>query len=246
MAAGPIETFHDVDLKDALVLVAFPTTGSAANIAAHYLVEQLELPVVGHVRVQELQSVIAIQEGRATSPVRIFGGDVACRLEEACPRVYIVTSDLPVGPNVLGNVGELVVAWASQGKARLIIVLEGVVRNEGDDVPDVFVASAEARVLRELQKAELPAMGRALLGGISARILLGSPGAGIRSGALIVEAKREHPDGRAAAALVSALARFLPDVVIDETPLLEESRRIEEEIRRATAPAAPQAHASFI
>lgn len=232
MAETTLETFKPVDLGDALVVVAFPTTGSSASIAAQYLIRHLELPLVGHVRVPELSAITAIQDGQATSAVRIYGGEVACKLEKGCPRVYIVTTELAPPPSVGLRMCEAVLDWAAKGGVHLVLALEGVVRSDGDDTPDVFCAAADASVLRELKKTGIAAMERALIGGITAHLLLLAPSRKVRSGAVLVEASRDHPDGRAAAALIDALAKIVPDVRMDPKPLLEEAMMLEGELKR--------------
>ncbi len=239
-----IEQFAASDLKDALVVIAFPTTGQAASIAAHYLIRHLELPLVGHVRVPDLQNVIAIQDGQATSAIRVFGGEVACRLDKGCPRIYLVTTELALHPLLVSRLGEALAAWAKKGGAHLVLVLEGVIRGEGDDTPDVYCAASEPSVLKELQKTGIAVMERALIAGIAARILLLGPQTGIRAGALLVEASREHPDGRAAAALIESLGKLMPDAKMDFKPLLAEAMELEEDIRRAQTPAQDLASAT--
>lgn len=227
-----VETFAPVDLKDALILSAFPTTGSSASIAAQYLIRNLELPLVGHLRVSELSSITAIMEGQATQAVRVFGGTVACRLDKACPRIYVVTTELAPPPAVALRVSEALLDWAGKGGAHLLLSLEGVVRSEGDDTPDVFCAAADPKVLAELRKTKIPVMERALIGGITAHLLLLGPTRKVRSGAILVEATRDHPDGRAAAALLEALAKIVPDVLLDAKPLVAEALLLEKELKR--------------
>jgi predicted ATP-grasp superfamily ATP-dependent carboligase len=229
----PVELFEEAPLREALVLLAFPTTGSASSIAAQYMVRHLDLPLVGHVRLPELQGLVSIQDGRVTSPVRIFGGEVACRIGRECPRVFIVTTEIALPPAVLARIGEAVMAWAAAGDAQMILVLEGVVRMEGDDTPDVYCASADPALLADLQKNRIEPMERAIIAGISAQVLLESPRRGVLAGALLVEASREHPDGRAAAALIEAVSRMIPDVPVNAQPLLEEAMQLEREIKGA-------------
>ena len=232
MPEPALETFAPVDLKDALVVAAFPTTGSAASIAAQYMARNLALPLVGHVRVPELSSITAIEDGRATSAVRVYGGEVACTLGKRCPRIYLVTTELAPPPAVALRLSESVLEWAGRGGAHLVLALEGVVRGEGDDTPDVFCAAADASVLAELKATGIPVMERALIGGTTAHLLLLAPSRKVRSGAVLVEATRDHPDGRAAAALLEALSRILPDVKMDPKPLLQEAMALEAEISR--------------
>jgi len=106
-----VEAFSPQKLKDSLVVVAFPTTGQAASIAAHYLIRHLALPLVGHVRAPDLQNVVAIQDGRVTSAIRVFGGEVVCRLGKDCPRIYLVTTELAVSPPLSGRLAEAVLGW---------------------------------------------------------------------------------------------------------------------------------------
>lgn len=233
MAPIGLETFAKVNLKDALVLVAFPTTGSASSIAAHYLVRHLELPLVGHVLAPELSGIMAIQDGRATSALRIFGGETVCKLDKGCPRIYLVMTELALPPLMTLGIADALLAWAKQGGAHLVLALEGVVRGDSDDTPDVYCASANPEVLAELQKTKTPVMERALIGGVTSHIVLAGPARGQRTGALLVEASRDHPDGRAAAALIEALARVMPDVPIDPKPLAKEALELEKEVRTA-------------
>ncbi len=235
-----LETFQELDIKDALIVVAFPTTGSASSIAANYLIRHLEIPLVGHIRAPDIAGVTAIQDGVATSAIRIFGGDVACRLDKKCPHIYLVTSDLPLPPALAGRVADLVLEWARRGLAYLVIALEGVVRGAGDETPDVFIASAQEPVLKELGKAGIKVMERAIIAGSTAHLLLAAPGRGVRAGAILVEATRDHPDGRAAAALLEAFAKVVPDVKMDYKPLLKEALKLEKEIRRAQESATPK------
>ena len=232
-----LETFAKVDLKDALVLVAFPTTGSASSIAAHYLVKHLGLPLVGHILTAEMAGIMAIQDGQATSALRIFGGETKCRLDKGCPRIYVVMTELALPPLATLRIADGLLAWAKEGDAHLVLALEGVVRGEGDLTPDVFCAAAKPDVLKELKKTGIPAMERALIGGITSHLLLVGPARGVRAGALLVEASRDHPDGRAAAALIETLARLMPDVPIDPKPLMKEAMELDEQIKRTQAAA---------
>lgn len=228
-----MDLFEPLVTRDALIVVALPTTGSASSIAAQFLVRQLELPLVGHLRTPELSGLTAIQDGYATSPIRLYGGEVKCRLEKKCPRIYLVTTELALTQLLLARLGEAILEWAKKGGAHLVLVLEGVVRGAGDQTPDVFMAAGDPKVLAELEKTGIPIMGRAIIAGITAQLLLTAPVRGVRAGALIVEASHDHPDARAAAALVEALSRIVPEVAMDPKPLLKEAAQLERELLAA-------------
>ncbi len=236
---SPVDEFEPIRLKDAVILTAFPTTGSATSIAAQYLVRHLGLPLVGHLRMPDLNGFVNIQAGVVTSVVRVYGGQVACKIGKTCPSLYVVTSDLPLPPKVMDRVASVLIGWAAAGNAHMLLVLEAVGRLPGDDTPDVFAASPDAAQLKAIVKAGIPAMERALIGGIGAQLLLESAQRGMRAASLLVEASRDHPDGRAAAALVEAVALLVPDVQVDARPLQKEAMELERQIRNAQAQAKP-------
>jgi uncharacterized protein len=229
-ALDRVETFGTVDLKDALVVVAFPTTGSASSIAAQFLARQLTLPLVGHLPLEEGAHLAAVEGGRITGLIRIYGGDVVCRLQGKCPRLYIVTTEVPVPKELTPKIAGILAGWAKG--ARLLLVLEGVQRDEADTEPDVWCAAGEPDVLKELAATKTKPMERALIGGILGPLVRAGQGV-VPVGALIVEASKDHPDGRAAVELLEALGRIVPDVVMDPKPLLREAMALEGEIKQA-------------
>lgn len=242
-----LELFGAMPLEDALILVAMPGVGSAAVIAAQYLVKHLNLPLVGHFRVPEFKTVISIQDGHATSPVRVFGGETVCRVGGHCPRMFVVVADIPLHPLHAGRIADFALGVAKSAGAKLVLCLDAVVRMEGEK-PDVFCASGEPDVTAMLVKAGIPAMARALISGSTAQVLVQGKDLQVPAGALLVEAARDHPDGLAAAALLAAIARLVPDVPVDPKPLADEAAELEKELRRqhASAGALPGPPESFI
>jgi uncharacterized protein len=230
-----LELFAAMPLEDALILVAMPGVGSAAVIAAQYLIRHLNLPLVGHFRIPEFKSLVSIQDGVATSPVRIFGGETVCRIGGHCPRMFVVTADVPLHPLHASRIAGFALRVAKSAGAKLVLALEAVVRMEGDPTPDVYCASSQAPALQILAAAGIPAMPRAIISGATAQILVEGRDMDIPSGALLVEASRDHPDGLAAAALIAAVAKLLPDVPVDPSPLEKEALELEEELKRARA-----------
>jgi predicted ATP-grasp superfamily ATP-dependent carboligase len=244
-----LELFAAMPLEDALILVAVPGVGSAAVIAAQYLVKHLNLPLVGHFRVPEFKTLVSIQDGHATSPVRVFGGETVCRVGGHCPRLFVIAADVPLHPAHASRIADLALDVAKSAGAKLVLCLDAVVRMEGDPQPDVFCASSEADVIDLLVKAGIPTMARALISGPTAQVMVQGKDLDVPTGALLVEAARDHPDGLAAAALIAAIALLLPDVPVDAKPLADEAAQLEKELRqhRANTPTLPpESPTSFI
>jgi uncharacterized protein len=229
-----LEPFGEMDLSDSLLIIAFPTTGMAGPIAAHFLVRRLGLPLVGHVALPELTGLVTVHDGLATSPVRVHGGAVECTLDGGCPRVHVASSDVHIPPEAVRRVAQTLVASAKDAGARMVVCLEGVVRHEGDETPDVHLAAAQLSVLGELSQATgVEPAARALIVGSTAETLHAARSRDMAAGALIVEATRDAPDGRAAAALISVLDHLLPEIKVDPGPLIEEAMELEQEMAKA-------------
>ncbi len=228
MAPATVETFTDANPRDALVVVAFHGTGAAAAIAASYLRQSLNLPLVGHVRVADIGAVVNVQAGIATSPIRIFGGEVECRLDKGCPSLYIVLAEMPVDANLVDDIAEAVLSWA--GAARAIVCLDSVNRDDGEEEPDVYAIADDAETLALLEPTGAAVMQGGFLVGMTAAVLSRSRDHGAHGAALVVEAAAEHPDARAAAALVSRVDPLLPEIRVDAAPLLDEAKIIEQKL----------------
>lgn len=226
-----VEMFEDAEMQDALVIVAFPSTGAAAPIAGAYLHKRLDLPLVGHLVSEDLDGISHIEAGIAASPVRIHGGETACDVGGPCPRIFTVTSEVPVPMELLPEVADAVVRWAST--ARMVLSLDAVGREQGDDTPDVYAGGATPGALAALQNSKAETLGKGLIGGLTAHLLARGRGAGFHAATLIVEASQNHPDGRAAAALVEALDRLIPEMRVDPKPLLEDAMELEAEVKKA-------------
>lgn len=240
---------EEIDWTDSLVIVAFPTAGAAANIAGHYLRRRLDLPLVGSIHLDGQSPVVAVEGGIATSPLRIHGGQVECKLgDERCPSVYLITTDLALQEAALRHVGDAVLAESAG--ARMVLCLDAVIRDPGDDTPDVHCASTNPDVVELLKGDNVEPIREAIIAGMTGQILLGAEAGGMPAGALLVEAAEDLPDGRAAAALVQAVDRILPTVDIDFEPLLEEALALEEQMIEAQKKAArsqrPRSDHTFI
>lgn len=226
-----VEMFEETDLQDALVLVAFPSTGAAAPIAGTYLHKHLGLPLVGHLVSEDLDGVSHIEDGIAASPVRIHGGETRCDIDGPCPRIFTVTSEVPVPLDLLPDVADAIAGWAKP--ARMVLSLDAVGRDQGDDTPDVYAGGATPRALAALGNSGAETLRKGLVGGLTAYLLAKGRHAGFHAATLIVEASQNHPDGRAAAALVEALDRLIPELKVDPHPLMEDAMELEKEVKKA-------------
>ncbi len=231
MPPATVETFTEADPRDALVIVAFHSTGAAAAIAASYLRQSLALPLVGHVRAEGIGPIVNVQEGISTSPIRIFGGEVECRLDEGCPSLYLVIAEMPIDVEVVEDIAEAVLGWA--GAARVVVCLDSVNRDETDPEATVYAIADDVATLALLEPTGSTPMRGGFLVGMTAAVLARSRDHGVHGAALVVEANDEFPDARAAAALVMHVDPLMPEIRVDPKPLIAEAEAIEAQLAKA-------------
>ncbi len=252
MDGATVEFFGDQSIQDALVVVAFPTTGFVGSIAGQFLLDHLNLPLVGSIHIQGMSAVTTVTNGLASSPIRIYGGEVECNLENRqCPRIFVIMTEIQMSEELFELVGGTILEWARQGQANMVLCMEGVVRDDDDKTPDVYAAGGDEQALQELVAIDVAPLQRAMLGGVAAVLLNRSRQQKVCTAAIVVEADAENPDGRAAVALIQALDRLIPSVTVDTKPLEKEALELEATVRRAEEEArlkakAPTSSGAFI
>jgi predicted ATP-grasp superfamily ATP-dependent carboligase len=221
-----------VDWTDSLVLVAFPTTGNAGNIAGHYVRKNLGLPLIGSVHLEDAPGMVAVENGVATSPIRIFGGEVECKLGAgSCPTVHLIVTDLPLDAK---GMSDLTKAITTETKGcSLVMALDAVERDAEDDNPGVYAAAADDKLLGELLSEHVTKLAGGILVGMSGYILAAADRGELPGGALLVEAAKGVPDGHAAATLVKAIDRLIPQIRMDMEPLRAEAEELERMVQKA-------------
>ncbi len=222
------------DVKDAFVILAFPAVGAAPAIAAQYLHERIDLPLVGHILADSLSSIVHVEKGRATSPIRIHGGEVVCQLDRPCQKLFVVSCPIAPGEHLQRPLAAKLLETFKEAYA--IVSLDSLPRDPSDNVPDVYSLAADEQSLATLQESGTPVMPRAIFTGLTAEML--SQAGGRRVACLAVEAAPDLMDGRAAAALIACVDKLIPHVKVDSEPLREEALRMEamlaEEIEEAS------------
>jgi predicted ATP-grasp superfamily ATP-dependent carboligase len=219
----------------AIILSSFPTAGLAATVAAHYIVQTLELPRIGLVDSPDGSAIAIVQGGRVQPAVRIHGRqDLA-----------VVLSELPISPSAGPEIARMILAGAEERRARIVIGLEGVFPHPIDESDEAepteeFVWAALARrdeaLLGQLRAAKARLLEDGVIGGVSGALLVEGIRRSVPVAVLLVSARPSEeglPDNRAGAALIETLDRFLPDLKIDTGPLRTQAEMIERALRAA-------------
>lgn len=224
------------------VVVGFPGPGLVGGIVIEELVETLGLENAGSIGGSILPPHLVVEDGVPQWPVVCF----------RAPGILAVKVEVELGDGEAHAFARELTAFLRTAGARSVLVAEGVpgAPVEVEDLletglppreEDVPVCGATSdRALRErIEAAGMDPLDDGVFGGGAAATLLWAETAGLPAALVCVSARPNLPDVRAAASLVTALARML-GLGVD----VEDLRERGEELERAWMRILEDAHAS--
>lgn len=231
-----------MEIKDALVLVGFPTIGIVSSIVSNHVIRQLSLKRIGFIDSRYFVPTAVIIDGVPNPPVRIYGGEHKCGPDRRCQQVIVVTSEFTPPAHLMEPIADLLLDWTASRRASLIVTVEGVNSSakEGGDAVVLGVGSTlEARHMLKDLGVELMADG--MVGGLSGVLLHRGLVAKRNVISLLAETPSAYPGARSAAKTIEVLDRMLPLIKLDPKPLYEKAAEIEKAIKEAMNRATPRA-----
>lgn len=221
----------------ALVLSCFPSAGLAATVAAHYMMRAMSLRRVAVMDSDDAPPLALVQSGDVQPVTRVYGRE----------DLALVVSEFPPTAAAAGPLARAILDGAERLKARMVLAVEGVVPHplteDGDgpgaDAPEEQVWSVASRRDPKLEgwlgAAKTKQLTDGVIGGVSGALLVHGQRRSIPVAALLVSARgtEGYPDNRAAATLIEAIDRLVPEFKIDTAPLRTQAEVIERALRQA-------------
>ncbi|MEM0369829.1 MAG: proteasome assembly chaperone family protein [Pyrobaculum sp.] len=229
------------DKKNILVM-ACPEPSLAGVVAVEYLIEALKMEEIGAIRITEMPPVIAVVNGVAKLPHRIFYSRQA--------GIVAIRQHVPIPPHIYVEFIKKVLDWAEENKVKLVVGLSAMpAAGEGDKV--YFIT--EESVVEKFKQYGFEPIKEATVAGLEGAYLDAVLGRSIDGALLIAESKllsaikrlidsgkvathrdvvlilndlvgRVGPDVSAALRLVNAVAK-LAEVEIDTARLQEHAEK---------------------
>lgn len=215
-------------LKGYRLIIGFPDVGLVGSIAAEHLQSKLDMIEVGYIESEKFPPISVVEDGISFRPVSIH-------LSEQ-KKLVLIRSYINISARASYEISKTIVKWANSMKIKEIISFAGVVDEEnGDDTPDIFVATNDIKLfdkktIKKLLDTEEIYLWTGSVYGLIGRLLLDSEDYNITAISFIVETKSEYPDARAAAKMLEIICHYLR-IKIDLTPLLKEAETIENQVK---------------
>ena len=248
MAEGPrVEVDSGLNASGALVVSCFPSIGFVSSIVAHYLVDKLDLELVGGVRHPKLPPVCLVQDGKPLPPMRFYSGEPIGNMER-CDKIVLIASEIQVLPELNLPLADTLLDWCTENGVGATMLIDSYAQGIGqqhsifddDQTDETLLGIGSTEVSHQtLEGLGVPLLKQGVVGGITGVMMGESRRRGVDVMAILAESDGEIggslPDARAAARIIECLDDLLPAVHLDPEPLLAEAQRIEGEIREMMA-----------
>jgi len=245
--APRVEVDPGLNASGALVVSCFPSIGFVSSIVAHYLVDKLDLELVGGVRHPKLPPVCLVQDGKPLPPMRFYSGEPICNMER-CDKIVLIASEIQVLPELNLPLADTLLDWCTENGVGATMLIDSYAQGIGqqhsifddDQTDETLLGIGSTDTSHEtLKELGVPLLKQGVVGGITGVMMGESRRREVDVMAILAESDGEIggslPDARAAARIIECLDGLLPAVHLDPEPLLAEAQRIEGEIREMMA-----------
>ena len=245
--APRVEVDPGLNASGALVVSCFPSIGFVSSIVAHYLVDKLDLQLVGGVRHPKLPPVCLVQDGKPLPPMRFYSGEPICNMER-CDKIVLIASEIQVLPELNLPLADTLLDWCTENGVGATMLIDSYAQGIGqqhsifddDQTDETLLGIGSTDTSHEtLEELGVPLLKQGVVGGITGVMMGESRRREVDVMAILAESDGEIggslPDARAAARIIEWLDGLLPAVHLDPEPLLAEAQRIEGEIREMMA-----------
>jgi len=207
--------------KNPKIISGFPGFGLVGTIATEFLIDHLDMELIGKVIVNENPAIIAIHEDKVVEPLGIFFN-----------KKYniVVVHAVSASNGLEWNLADIIKKLAADLDAKEIISLEGVGSSATQpDTKRVFYFANDEKLKKSLSNIEgMNPLKEGIIMGVTGALLLKVEG--IPLSCIFAETHTDLPDSKAAARIIRVLDQYL-GLKVNPGPLLEQAAKFEEKIK---------------
>ncbi|MFQ5919053.1 MAG: proteasome assembly chaperone family protein [Thermoplasmata archaeon] len=226
-----VRKFKDIDLTEGSIVEAIPTVGFLSPIASSYIIQSLELDQIAALESPAFPPVSMIYARKPKFPARVYAREDL--------KLAIFISEIPMHPGLHRPMAQTLLDWTRDQAGREIICLEGLPVPEGKTEPGVWGVGSTERARGRLEESGIDQLEIGMIPGISGVLLNEGRWVKLDVISLVTETQPAIPDALAAARLVEAVDKLLPQVEIPIDPLVEQAERIQEHLAAVQEQARP-------
>lgn len=232
-ASVNLRPFKDVDLRGGTVVEAIPSVGLVSTIAATYMITMLPMDQILAMDSEEFPALSMVYAAKPKFPVRMYA--------EAKSKLAIFISEVPLPTRAHRMVALALLDWTKSKRVRQIVSLEGLPLPEAATKEEirVWAVGSTDHARKTLVDAGLDLLETGLIAGVSGVLLNEGRWQNYDVISLLAGARPNIPDAFAAARLLEALDKLLPEIQLDLGPLEKQAAELEANLLRLRHEARP-------
>jgi uncharacterized protein len=206
-----------------IIIEGFQGVGLVGTLTAQYLAQKNGFELIGHVDSEGIPPMALLVGGDIRNPIKIHANKKR--------DVIIIESELSIPKKIIYELSREITAWAKKINAKEIICLEGFSVPEEERDYEIFGMSTDKKIMDKLTKKGIKRLDSGIVIGMSAALLLSSRDQKIPATCLMIESRKDFPDGYAAAELLNTLAKIY-NFKIDVEELKSQAEKFEKKIKQ--------------
>jgi len=218
-----IKEIMPVDLEGGIIVNGFPSTGITSAIATESLINTSNFELGATIDSDKFPPISIIRDGMPNYATRIFvNRDL---------KVGIFSSYLTLDVTMHRTAARMMLDWAEKKKCSTVV---SSITVNGSNELEVFGVASTGNARGKLVEKGIKMVDHATIPGISGVLLNEGATRGQDVIVLLVSSNKEIPDFKATANLCDTFSKIIPGVSCNLTKLENESKIIEEQLKRAT------------
>ncbi len=206
--------------KNPTIIEGFPGFGLVGTIATEFLIDHLDVELIGKISMDESPAVVAIHDNHVVEPLGIFYN-----------KKYnlVIIHAVTASTGIEWKLADIIQKLANDLGAKEIISLEGVgSATTKPDAERVFYFSKDAKSKKNLSKLGLNPLKEGIIMGVTGALLLNVEKTPLSC--IFAETHTDLPDSKAAARVIKTLDQYL-GLKVNPEPLLEQAAKFEEKLK---------------
>ena len=220
-----IRKLKEINIEGGVVFDGFHNISLTSIIVCGCFIHSLKTELVGILDSSLFSPMSVIYDGKPNFPARIYANEEK--------KLGFFISELVLDPSAYRPVADLILRWSKDNKCKTIISIVGkaVEKEEEEEKPSLNVISNSSIIMKELNDAGILSLKNGTVNGIPGILLNESNWKNIDVIVFVVDFIFGVPDFRAAANVVQAISKIVPEAYCEIQLLTKEAENIENNLK---------------
>lgn len=225
-----IRKFKDINLENGTVIEGFPGVGLVSSIIATHLIDLLKLDQICALDSEAFPPTSIIYAKKPKFPARIYASNKY--------KIGVFLAEFTPSPELHRPIAKKLMEWCKEQKCKRIITTEGLplqmeckTTEKNKIQTKVHGIGSSEKARKELSDLKIDQLEAGIIYGVAGVLLNEGRWHNFDVIALLADACPDIPDATAAAKIIEAIDKLIPEIKIESKPLYERAKKFEQQIK---------------